>query len=58
MKRACLYQTSKWMEVLSSENRVEVYFDSAESRKTPVPRGQKFGHDVLHTSIDKKIIIV
>jgi len=46
------------MEVLSSENRVEIYFDSAESRKTPVPKGQKFGDAALHTSIDEKIIIV
>jgi len=27
-------KTSKFMEVLSSENRGEVYFDYAESRKT------------------------
>jgi hypothetical protein len=29
------------MEVLSSENRGEVYFDYAESRKTSVPKGQQ-----------------
>jgi len=42
------------MEVLSSENRVEIYFDSAESRKTPVPKGQKFGYAELHMALIKK----
>ena len=54
MKMACKYDKSKWMEVLSSENRVEVNFDSAESRKTPVPKGQKFVHAALHMALIKK----
>jgi len=42
------------MEVLSSENRVEVNFDSAESHKTLVPKRQKFGHAALHMVLIKK----
>jgi hypothetical protein len=42
------------MKVLSSENRVEVHFDSAESRKTSVPKEQKFGHAALHMALIKK----
>jgi len=46
------------MEVLSSENRVEIYFDSAEPQKPPVPKGQKSGHAALHMALIKKIDII
>jgi hypothetical protein len=46
------------MEVLSSENIVEVHFDYAESRKTSVPKGQKSGHAALHMALIKNKTII
>jgi hypothetical protein len=55
MKRACLYQAHKQMEVLSSESKGEACFDSAESRKTSVQNEQKSRHAAFHLTLMKKI---
>jgi len=50
-------KTSKFMKVLSSESRGEVYFDYAESRKTFVPKELQSDMRVTYNLRQKKIIV-